>query len=99
MRRLFGHHHGPALTHAQDFIRVGQEPDGCPDLIGIDEIQCFRHRSDVRGIQLAAHVLQAVGQLDLTGEVLRSGALPRGGIGNRQLEGVVALVSKPAAEA
>ena len=97
---LLCHQHGTALAHTEHFIRLCKDPHRSADLFRIDEVQCFRHRGQIRRVKLLAHILHAVRCFDLTGEVLPSaGMLPRRRVGDGKLKSVVALIAEPPAEA
>ena len=99
VRGLGGHNHRAALPHAQHLPRPFEAVDRGVDPVGVQTLERLRHGGEVRGVELAAHVLEAVVLPDLAGEQIPLLPTDGGGIGDGQLESVVALVAQPAAEA
>ena len=95
---LLGQEHGAPLSHAQHLIRRGEDVRRPADVVGPDQLQGLGHGVPVDDVELLAQLLNGVLRRDLA--LRRGGVHPSGGgVGDGQLEGVVALVVQPAAEA
>ena len=95
---LLGQNHRPPLPHAQNPARLLEQIGGLRYLIGADEAQRLRSGVDIGGKHLLAHIGDGVvGQHFACQRV--AGAVAGGGVGHSQLEGVVALIVQPSAEA
>ena len=98
MRGLLGHDHGAPLAHAQHLVRPLQQVAGGGHILRPEEAQGLFHGVHVGGEQLLAHIGHTVLSQHLAGEWVAGGP-PGGGVGHRQLEGVVALVIEPPGKA
>jgi len=99
VRGLLRHDHGAALAHAENLFRVQQHVGRAADGLGADELLRLRERLDRGGAELAAHVGDRVLRRDLARDRRGQPLVHDRGLGDGQLERVVAAVADLPAEA